>query len=349
MSLWSLLAAGTIIFLGFLSRLVISGLFKGMLKKHAERSAAEWDDEAVERLPAPLAAIVQIFVWYLALLILRLPTEPVDIEKYVYKGLEAALAVSFVWLLLRIIDVFSNAFMRASAETETKLDDQLIPLLRKTLKTLVAILAIVQIIQNLGYSVTSLIAGLGVGGLALALAAQDTVANVFGSIVIFADKPFQVGDWIESNGVEGTVEEVGFRTTRVRRFDKSLVVMPNSTFSDNPITNHSSRPIRRVTMTVGLSYDTTPDQMNQFLSSVRELLQSHEGIDQGFHFAHFTEFNESTLDVQIYCFTKTTNWVEHLRIREDLQLRIMKIVEDQKLEIAFRTQTLHIKQDKGAS
>lgn len=343
---WRLAIATFIIFLSFLARFAVRLVFKSVLASKARQSDAEWDDEIVNKIPAPLGAFIQLVIWYFAVLILQLPEEPVHLTPYLLKGLEVAAAFAMTWLLLRIIDVVSNASLRAAAKTDSRLDDQLIPLIRKTVKTVVCVLVIVQIIQNLGYSITSVLAGLGVGGLALALAAQDTVANLFGSLVVFADKPFQMGDWIECNGVEGTVEEVGFRTTRVRKFDKSLVILPNSTFSSNPITNFSSRPIRRIDMVVGLTYETSSSQMQLFLKTVRELIKNHNDIDQKFNFVHFVEFNASSLDVRIYCFTKSTVWVKHLEAQEDIMLKVMDICEEQGLEIAFQTQTIYWRDEK---
>lgn len=343
---WRFALAVLIIFIGFASRRVIQHLFRGYLTRKVRGTQARWDDELIELAPAPLALVVQIFIWYLAALLLMLPREPVDVQDLVYQVLEIALAVSLTWLILRLIDVGANALARASAHTESKFDDQIIPLFRKTLKVVIVITIGIMIIQNMGYSVTSMIAGLGVGGLAIALAAKDTVANVFGSVVVFTDRPFHVGDWVEFSGIEGTVEEVGFRTTRIRRFDKSQVTVPNATFSSNAITNHSRRHIRRISMTVGVSYETNSGQMRQLLEDIRTLVAEHDAIDQGFHFVHFVAFGASSLDIQIYCFTKSTVWTEFLAAREDLMLKIMDRIAARGLEIAYPTRTVYLRDEK---
>ena len=296
--------------------------------------------------PAPIAALIQIAIWFVAATLLQLPTEPLDIALYVQQGLKVAIWFALAWLLMRLVDVLAGALGRASAKTESRLDDQLIPLIRKTLKVVIAVTIVIMVIQNLGYSVTSLIASLGVGGLALALAAQDTVANLFGSVVVFTDKPFQVGDWVQFEGVEGTIEEVGFRTTKVRRFDKSIVTVPNSTFSTNPITNHSRRPIRRIKMNVGVTYETNAEQLKALMADLRKLISEHDGIDQGFNFVHFTEFGDSSLNLQIYCFTKSTVWTDFLAVREDLMLQIMGVVERHGLEMAFPTRTVYFRDER---
>jgi MscS family membrane protein len=344
--IWRVGAAVVVVLLGLIARRVIVSVFRGFLKRQADRTNVEWDDELVKHMPSPLAAMAQIAVWYGAVIIIRLPKEPVDFDRIARAGLSVALWFAGAWALFRIIDVISGALQRMSEKTDSKLDDQLIPLVRKSLKVVAAITVFVMAVQNLGYSVTSLIASLGVGGLALALAAKDTVANVFGSVVVFTDQPFQIGDWVQFSDVEGTVEEVGFRTTRVRRFDKSLVTVPNAKFSSTPIVNHSKRPIRRISMNVGITYEAKASDIKGLLKELRELIASHPEIDDEFHFVHFTGFGASSLDLSIYCFTKTTNWVEYLTAKEDLMLKIMEKVEGAGLEMAFPTRTVYLRDEK---
>ncbi|MEL6548554.1 MAG: mechanosensitive ion channel family protein, partial [Myxococcota bacterium] len=228
-AVWRVVAAAVLVFLGLLSRKLIAYAFSGYLKRLTENTKAEWDDELVLYVPGPLSALAQIGLWYLAATLLHIPSEPYDVQKLVMQGLELAVWLSLVWLTFRLVDVLAGTMARAADKTDSKIDDQLVPLIRRTLKIIVAVTAGIWVAQNLGYSVTSLIASLGVGGLALALAAQDTVANFFGSVVVFTDRPFQIGDWVQFGDIEGTVEEVGFRTTTIRRFDKSTVMVPNST------------------------------------------------------------------------------------------------------------------------
>ena len=343
---WRLGLALFLIFLGFTARRIIFFLFKGYLSRKARTTAMRWDDELVALMPAPLAVTAVVLLWQGGARLLQLPEEPVPLQTYVFQGLQVALVTAITWCGLRLVDVAANALSRISQHTESKLDDQLIPLLRKTLKVSIVIIVAIMVIQNLGYSVSSLVASLGVGGLALALAAKDTIANVFGSLVVFTDRPFHVGDWVEIAGIEGTVEELGFRTTQIRRFDKSTVTMPNSTFSSNPIVNHSRRPIRRIKMTVGLSYQTSAAQMRTFLSQARELIQNHPEIDQSFNFVYMTDLSDSSLNLQIYCFTKSTVWTQFLAAKEDLILQLMDLVENHGLEIAYPTRTLYLREEQ---
>ena len=343
---WRLAAAAGIIFIGFLSRRILMGIFNRYLKGFAEKTKAKWDDDLVELMPTPVSVVIQLLLWAMAVEFLDLPTKPIDLSLYIHQGLEVGVAIGVSWALLRLVDVAALAMGRLSEKTESRLDDQLVPLLRKTLKVVVVITVFVMVVQNLGYSVTSILASLGVGGLALALAAKDTVANLFGSIVVFTDRPFQVGDWVEFAGIEGTVEEVGFRTTRVRRFDKSLVVVPNQTFSVTPITNHSERPLRRMALNVGVTYETKASQMRVLLDDLRTLVQEHEGLDSGFSFVHFDQLAGSSLNIRVYCFSKSTAWLQFLTVQEELLLSIMELVEKHGLEMAFPTQTVYLRDEQ---
>jgi MscS family membrane protein len=345
-AVWRVVAASLLVFLGLASKKLITAIFRGYLQRIAKRTAVAWDDDLVEFAPAPLSAIGQIGLWYLAALILDLPATPIDVRALIVRGLTVALWLALVWLAFRLVDVLAGAMARVADKTESKIDDQLVPLVRRTLKLVIGLTSGVMIAQNLGYSVTSLLASLGVGGLALALAAQDTVANFFGSVIVFTDRPFQIGDWVQFGDVEGTVEEVGFRTTTIRRFDKSTVMVPNSTFSTSAIVNHSRRKLRRISLVVGVSYETSRESLEELLTRLRALLAEHDGVDQEFHFVHFTGFGASSLDIQIYCFSKSTVWTDFLVTQESLMMQIMEAVEALSLEFAFPTQTIYLRDEQ---
>src|SRR5690606_21829642 len=204
-----------------------------------------------------------------------------------------------------------------------KLDDQLVPLLRKTLKVFIAVLGAIFVLQNLDVDVGSLLAGLGLGGLAFALAAKDTVANFFGSLVVFIDKPFQIGDWVVIGGTEGEIEEVGFRTTRVRTFYNSLVTIPNAKLTDTAIDNYGARRWRRYVANLGLTYDTPPERMEAFCEGVRGIIQRLDGMRRDYAIVEFNNYGESGLNVMVYCFMGAPNWKTELRIRTALNLEIL--------------------------
>ena len=203
-------------------------------------------------------------------------------------------------------------------------------------------MGVILILQNNGYNVASLIAGLGIGGLAIALAARDTLANFFGSVTIFVDKPFRIGDWIKVAGVEGTVEEVGFRSTRIRTFYNSLVSVPNSNISNNEVDNLGLREYRRLLTTLNLTYSTTPEQMEAFVEGIKAIVKSNPHFRQDFYEVHFNAFGAHSLDVMIYVFFKVPDWSTELQQKHNFFLEVLKLAKEVGVEFAFPTQTLHV-------
>lgn len=344
--IWRLGAALLIFFLSFLSRRVLKLLFGGFLKKRVGKTRVQWDDDLVELTASPLGLVAQILLWYMAAAILVIPTEPYDIRLFVFQGLKVAIAIAFTWIVFRLIDVLARVMTRITEKTESRLDDQLVPLLRKTLKVFIAVVVGITIIQLIGYDALGLLASLGIGGVALALAAKDTVANFFGSLIVFTDQPFQVGDAVQIGSLEGVVEEVGFRTTHVRLYDKTLATVPNQTFTTTTIINHSRRPMRRIRIIVGLSYEAEPEQVQTFVRSVRDLLTHHDAIDTDSYAVYFQELGASSLNVLVNCFSKSTDYADYMEAQEDILLRMMRLVDEQGLELAFPTRTVYFRDER---
>ena len=196
--------------------------------------------------------------------------------------------------------------------------------------------------QNLGYSVSSLLAGLGIGGLAVALAAQETLGNFFGSVSLVADRPFKVGDWIQvGDKVDGDVEAIGMRSTKVRTWSKSLMSIPNKVLANEMIENWSRMPKRRVKQYIGVTYSTPADTMHDLVEDIKLLLRDDEGVQQDFILVNFTDFGDSSLQILVYYFTTTTAWLKHMDIRQRINIKIMKAVEARGASMAFPTRSLH--------
>jgi MscS family membrane protein len=257
----------------------------------------------------------------------------------VTEGIASVLAVL---IGTAIVDLVFDAWARRTEGTETRMDDQLIPLLGRAAKGAVWVLGLLFVLQNLNVNVASLIAGLGLGGLAFALAAQDTLAHFFGSLTIFADRPFQIGDWVTVGGVEGTVEEVGFRSTRVRTFHDSLVTIPNSEVAGAVVDNMGQRRFRRFKTKLTLTYDTTPDQMKAFVEGVRATVAASPYTRKDAYEVFFHSMSATSLDVLVYCFFDVASWREELQGRQSLQLQWMRLAEELGVSWAFPTQTLHV-------
>ena len=270
-----------------------------------------------------------------------------EIENVVNQIASLIAAVGVLQAAYRGIDVFMDVLARRASETESKLDDSLVPLLRTAVRLFVTFVGLLFVLQNLDINVSSLIAGLGLGGLAIALAAQDTVRNLLGGVTIFADKPFEVGDWVVVDGVEGTVEAVGFRSTRVRTFYNSLISVPNGNLMDSGIDNMGQRRWRRYKTTLGVAYHTKPDQLQAFVEGIRAIIQANSGMRQDYYIVEFHGFGATSLDILVYCFIDAEDWNEELRTRHVLNLDIMRLAESLQVEFAFPTQTLHIARMPG--
>lgn len=254
-----------------------------------------------------------------------------------------ALAIlAIVVSLYRIVDVLADRMATKAESTDSKLDDQLVPLLRKAMKIFVVLVGALFLLQNLDVNVASLVAGLGIGGVAVALAAKDTIANFFGSLMIFIDRPFQIGDWVKIGETEGIVEVVGFRSTRVRTFYNSLVTVPNAHFTEAAIDNLGMREYRRTSTVLNLTYATTPQQIQAFCEGVRAIIVANPHTRKDYYEVHFSGFGAHSLDVMLYFFFRVDSWTAELEERHNVYLEILRLAKSLAVEFALPTQTLHL-------
>jgi MscS family membrane protein len=222
-------------------------------------------------------------------------------------------------------------------KTATKLDDQLLPLARKALKTLVVFAGVTIMLENLGYKVTSLVTGLGIGGLAFALAAKDTLSNLFGSIMIFTDKPFVIGDWVIFNGFEGIIEDIGVRSTKIRTWADTMITVPNSTVANASIENVSRFRSRRISTTLRLRIDTPPEKITQAVEYIRAHLDSREDVLKG-HYIFYTDIGQYSHDIMIYYFAVSTVWRKYLDVRQSVFLDILSYFKENDIHLAVPTE-----------
>jgi MscS family membrane protein len=214
------------------------------------------------------------------------------------------------------------------------------PWIKKTLIAIFVVIGLLMVVQSLGYNVKTILGAAGIGGLAFALAAQDTIANLFGSLVVATDQPFKIGETIRVDGNVGTVEDIGLRSTKLRLVDKSLLVIPNKTMASESIANLSRFKQRRVDQVLGLTYDTTAEKMEQLLVDLRALLNSDEGVEKQTSNVAFTEFGDSSMNIQIIYYTITADFAQHLQVRERVNLKMMRLILARGLSMAFPTRTL---------
>ncbi|RKQ28805.1 mechanosensitive ion channel family protein [Oceanobacillus halophilus] len=251
----------------------------------------------------------------------------------------------FSWGLVKLSSSSSSFFRKINEKTDIKIDEILIPILSRTLQFIIIAIAGTVILQEFGYNIEGFIAGLGLGGLAISLAAKDALANLLGGIVIISEKPFTIGDWVKTPSVEGTVEDISFRTTKIRTFADALVALPNAQLANEPITNWSKMNKRQITFNLALTYNTPKEKMQAIVDKIGSLLKNHDGIDQETIFVKFDKYNDSSLDIFLYFFTKTTVWEEFLEVKEEINYKILDIVHEEGAEFAYPTRKLYVEND----
>jgi MscS family membrane protein len=339
---WQWLALAILIFTGVLAERVLTFVLVRIVGAHLSRrlKTRRVDDGLIRAAMRPLGLVVMAIMWWLGLLVLGLPSQALAILLLAVKFLAIA---SLVWSAYRMVDVGAAVLESYAAETDTKYDDLLIPLLRSSAKIFIAAFGVVFLADNLDINITGLLAGLGLGGIAFALAAQDTVKNFLGSITVLIDRPFQVGDWIVVGDVDGTVESVGFRSTRVRTFYNSLVTLPNANLISAHVDNYGARRYRRWKAHLGVAYDTPPERVDVLCEGIRELIRRHPYTRKDYFHVYLNEFGPSSLDILLYVFWETPDWSTELRERHRLAVDILRLTHHLGVEIAFPTQTLYLK------
>ncbi len=315
------------------------------LKRLATRSKNAWDDALVEAARLPLGWMI-LGVGILFALDVGLATTESDFAAYVGPIRQLWIVVMLGWFAVRLIGRMEAHYIeRISRKAETEVTTA--HAVAKLVRASAVITTVIIAMQTLGFSVTSILAFGGVGGIVVGFAARDLLANFFGAAVVFFDRPFSVGDWIRSpdSEIEGTVEEIGWRVTRLRTFDQRPLYVPNSKFTSITIENPSRMRNRRIYETIGVRYDDVPIVAG-ILEDVRTMLRSHPAIDtERTLMVNLNYFGESSVDFFIYTFTKTTDWAEFHSIKEEVLLKIAEIVTKHGGEIAFPTRTLHLHQE----
>ncbi len=294
----------------------------------------------------PFGLLVMALVWQWGLRRLSLPDESYVLLKV---AAEFIVALAGVWGAYRLIDILGEGLGQWAASTDSALDDLLVPLAVKSLKVFVIATGVVFLAHQLRFNILGLATGLGLGGLAFALASQDLLKNLFGSVMVIADRTFQVGDWVVIDDVEGTVERVGFRSTRIRSFYNSLITMPNSALITASVDNLGSRRYRRWKATVSVTYDTPPERIEAFCEGIRELVRRHPYTRKDYYHVYLNAFAPASLDILLYLFFECPDWSTELRERQRLMLDIMRLAGRMNVEFAFPTQTLHVHQSESES
>ena len=324
--------------LAILLRHVITNIIFHYLKKLAEKTETTLDDKLFPALEQPAASLVMVLGIFAALTVLQLSEKA---DRMINGGATIAILGVILWGFIRAGGAVLDHLEEMAHDREMTVAT-FMPLIKKTLLVFAIITGLLLIADSLGAKIGVFLTSLGIGGLAFALAAQDTIANLFGSFVVVIDQPFKVGDYVKIGAAEGTVEDIGLRSTKIRTAARTLIVIPNKAVSTEAITNYTRMPQRRVEQVLGLSYDTTPVQMEGLLAELRTTLRSHEGVQPESVQVFFAAYAESSLNLQIVFFTRNPDWVKHMEVREQLNLKFLQAVESRGLSFAFPTQTVHV-------
>ncbi len=328
-----------------LNRYVIHGLHR-LSQGLAKRTKTTLDDTLLEAAEKPLGWLILLLGIWASIVVIDPPADVLPLVNIVEHIGRVISIVLIGWFLWRLIDGFTVYAMSQAEKTDSSLDDQLVPFISKTLKIFLIVTGVLVVAQNMGYSVSGLIASLGIGGIAVAMAAKDTIANLFGSVMLLIDRPFMVGDWIKTSEFEGVVEEIGFRSTRVRTFARTLVNVPNSILANMVIDNIDARSKRRIKMRIGITYATSTHKMQLAIEGIEKILREHPGVDQEYSLVKFDNFDDSALSIFLYYFSASKVWADYLQVRQEVNLQIMALLESLELEFAFPSRTLYIEEHK---
>ncbi len=340
LQVWQLIGILIIITLSFVVHLFFSFLFERIIILLLNRYGYK---EIAHALIKPIAKPISYLVIFPILIILVPVLQlPASLSQYIIMALKALWPIFLTIVFYRLVDVFGMYMMKLATRTESTLDDQLVPLIRKVLKTFVIVTGVMFVLLNLNISIIPFITGLSIGGLAFALAAQDTIRNFFGSLMIFIDRPFQVGHWITSGDIDGEVEEVGLRSTRVRTFRNSLTYVPNGVLADRTIDNHGLRVYRRYYTTLAITYDTPPHLIEVFIEGLNRIVAGHPHTRKDKYHIFMNDFGNFSLNIMFYIFFEAPTWAQELAYRHEVILSILRLAEELNVRFAFPTQTLHM-------
>lgn len=339
--LWQYLSTLIYIVLAFVVSKALDGFVKNRLQSWAAKTANQWDDLVVRLVDGPVKIVSFVILLNVGL---QLFDWPAAVEVYITRATLIAVAFSVVYVLLRTVDAAAGLWTARIREGgDRAFNVHFVALVGKGAKIVLCIVAVLTLLQNLGVNITAILGSVSVLGLALGLAAQDTVANLFGAVAVFLDRPFKVGDRIRVGGdVDGTVEEMGLRATRVRTLEGFLVTVPNKQVGNNTVTNVTARPTIRTVLDFGVTYDTSADGIRRAAALLREIFGTHPlTTDVTVHFNRYADF---FLNLNVVWVCNTTDWKVYTATLEELNLRVKERFDAECIEFAFPTQTVHLRQ-----
>lgn len=322
-------------------RRVVTRVLFGFLRKLAARTKTTLDDKLFVALEAPVGALIVLIGALMAVKVLKLSTTSDQAIRY---GSTIAFSLVVFWLLLRAFNTVLQHLQDVAASRQMGIA-AFMPWIRKTLLAVFVVFGVLLVAQSLGADVKAFLAGLGIGGLAMALAAQDTIANLFGSVVVAIDQPFKIGETVKIGSHTGQVEDIGLRSTKLRLVDKSLTIVPNKTVAAEAVNNLSRFTQRRVEQVIGLTYQATAEDMEGIVADLRALILAEEEVDAGSVHVYFRDFSASSLDIWIVYLTKDPDFARHMKLRQRLNNAFMRAIARRGLSFAFPSQSIYLEGD----
>lgn len=346
-SLWISLA---IVFVFLLFRKLLVKMVLGILGKMTKKTKSTIDDRLVEVLKKPARILLTFTVLYIAFMLLDFEgifefqtiLKIHNVAKMIFRSLVIILIFNVLYQMTDKSHMLFDSFFKVF---DIEVDQLLVPFVSKIVRLLLFFITVAIISSEWGFDVNGFVAGLGIGGLAFALAAQDTLSNTFGGAVILTEKPFTIGDWVVIKEVEGTVEDINFRSTKIRKFDKSFVTVPNSTVAKSNIINYSKRDIRRISYRLKVRINTPLTSMKNIVDEIKVMLEDHKGIHKETIFVHFDALGESSYEIFLYYFTNTSVWAEYLVLKEDTNFKILEILDKHQVDLAVPMQVVKVEQE----
>ncbi|HLS35136.1 MAG TPA: mechanosensitive ion channel family protein [Bacillota bacterium] len=333
---YTLISIGIFLLFLLLRKIFITYIYKFVLKA-SSKTPTRFFTELLEAFKKPLQWMFVIVGFYIAVHYFPYIDEE---NKLFLQIIQSLIIVLIIWGFFNLASATSLLFSKINRKTNMQVDQILIPFISRGIRVVIVAIGISIIAEIFNYNISGFVAGLGLGGLAVALAAQEVLANLFGGFVIITERPFSIGDWILTPSVEGTVEDISFRSTKVRTFADAVVTVPNSTLANEAITNWSKMGKRRVSFDLRVTYSSPVEHVKRALKRIEELLQNHDEVHQETIAVRLNEFADIGSEIMIYYFTKTTVWMEHLAVKEEINYEIMNILEEENVEIAIPSRRL---------
>ena len=344
------LSSVIVLAVSFIAAQIFKGYFAGFIinvfHRLLSRTRLRVEKDSMEFLKKPLKLIFISTVMFFAFITQKnLMADYPLLLSFVIKMYRLTIILCIIYFIYAAVPVIMSAFNRLKHPDSILFDDTLLIFFAKIIKAVIVIIAVLIVLGEFGVNINGLITGVGLGGLTFALAAQDTASNIFGGLVIISDKPFAVGDWIQTASIEGTVEDVSFRSTRIRTFDDALLVVPNSTLSSASITNWSKMNKRKVKFNIGLTYNTAPSQVKNIIADIETFLNSHKDIVSDTPLVKLDEFGSSSLNIMVMFFTSQTSLAELKRVREEINYEILDVVHRHESSFAFPSTSVYMEKN----